>query len=28
VTAPLPDHMRKSWELLGLDPARFDADQD
>jgi 23S rRNA pseudouridine955/2504/2580 synthase len=28
VTAPLPDHMRKSWELLGLDPARFDADRD
>jgi 23S rRNA pseudouridine955/2504/2580 synthase len=20
VTAPLPDHMRKSWELLGFDP--------
>ena len=28
VTAPLPEHMRKSWELLGLDPARFDADRD
>ncbi|HEU4379871.1 MAG TPA: RluA family pseudouridine synthase [Hyphomicrobiaceae bacterium] len=28
VTAPLPEHMAKSWELLGLDPARFDADQD
>jgi 23S rRNA pseudouridine955/2504/2580 synthase len=28
VTAPLPDHMRKSWELLGLDAGRFDADQD
>jgi len=28
VTAPLPDHMRKTWELLGLDPTRFDADQD
>ena len=26
VTAPLPDHMRKAWELLGLDAARFDAD--
>jgi 23S rRNA pseudouridine955/2504/2580 synthase len=25
VTAPLPDHMRKAWELLGLDAARFDA---
>ncbi|KAB2917818.1 MAG: RluA family pseudouridine synthase [Hyphomicrobiaceae bacterium] len=28
VTAPLPEHMRKSWELLGLDPARFDADRE
>ena len=28
VTAPLPDHMLRSWELLGLDPTRFDADQD
>lgn len=26
VTAPLPDHMRKSWALLGLDPERFDRD--
>ena len=26
VTAPLPDHMRRTWDLLGLDPARFDAD--
>ncbi|RTL59731.1 MAG: RluA family pseudouridine synthase [Hyphomicrobiales bacterium] len=25
VTAPLPEHMRKSWELLGLDADRFDA---
>jgi 23S rRNA pseudouridine955/2504/2580 synthase len=25
VTAPLPDHMRRTWELLGLDAARFDA---
>jgi 23S rRNA pseudouridine955/2504/2580 synthase len=25
VTAPLPEHMRKSWELLGLDAERFDA---
>jgi 23S rRNA pseudouridine955/2504/2580 synthase len=25
VTAPLPEHMRKSWELLGLDSERFDA---
>ncbi len=28
VTAPLPEHMRKSWELLGLDPGRYDADQE
>jgi 23S rRNA pseudouridine955/2504/2580 synthase len=28
VTAPLPDHMRKTWELLGLDAGRFDADGD
>jgi 23S rRNA pseudouridine955/2504/2580 synthase len=26
VTAPLPDHMRKTWEMLGLDANRFDAD--
>ena len=26
VTAPLPEHMRRTWELLGLDPQRFDAD--
>jgi 23S rRNA pseudouridine955/2504/2580 synthase len=26
VTAPLPEHMRKAWELLGLDARRFDAD--
>jgi 23S rRNA pseudouridine955/2504/2580 synthase len=25
VTAPLPPHMRKTWELLGLDANRFDA---
>jgi 23S rRNA pseudouridine955/2504/2580 synthase len=25
VTAPLPEHMRRTWELLGLDAARFDA---
>ena len=24
VTAPLPDHMLKSWALLGLDPNRFE----
>lgn len=23
VTAPLPDHMKKTWDLLGLDPDRF-----
>ena len=28
VTAPLPEHMRRTWELLGLDAARFDADTD
>jgi 23S rRNA pseudouridine955/2504/2580 synthase len=27
VTAPLPDHMRRTWELLGLDAGRFDADR-
>jgi len=25
VTAPLPEHMHKSWALLGLDADRFDA---
>ena len=25
VTAPLPEHMRKTWRLLGLDENRFDA---
>ena len=25
VTAPLPDHMRRTWELLGLDAERYDA---
>ncbi len=24
VTAPLPDHMRQSWSLLGLDASRYD----
>ncbi len=28
VTAPLPEHMRKTWELLGLDEKRFDADHE
>jgi len=27
VTAPLPEHMRRTWELLGLDAGRFDADR-
>ncbi len=26
VTASLPPHMLKTWDLLGLDPNRFDAD--
>lgn len=26
VTAPLPAHMLATWELMGLDPNRFDAD--
>jgi 23S rRNA pseudouridine955/2504/2580 synthase len=28
VTAPLSDHMRKTWDMLGLDAKRFDADRD
>ncbi len=28
VTAPLPDHMLRSWEMLGLDANRFDRDDD
>jgi 23S rRNA pseudouridine955/2504/2580 synthase len=28
VTAPLPPHMARTWELLGLDANRFDADRD
>ena len=28
VTAPLPEHMRRTWELLGLDASRFDADRE
>ena len=28
VTAPLPEHMLRSWEMLGLDADRFDADTD
>jgi 23S rRNA pseudouridine955/2504/2580 synthase len=27
VTAPLPEHMRRTWEMLGLDAGRFDADR-
>ncbi|MEL7115401.1 MAG: RluA family pseudouridine synthase, partial [Pseudomonadota bacterium] len=26
LTAPLPDHMSKSWETLGWDPADVAAD--
>ncbi len=26
VTAPLPEHMRVTWELLGLDAERYDAE--
>ena len=28
VTAPLPEHMRRTWEMLGLDAGRFDAERD
>jgi 23S rRNA pseudouridine955/2504/2580 synthase len=28
VSAPLPAHMARTWELLGLDASRFDADRD
>jgi len=28
VTAPLPQHMRQTWEMLGLDAKRYDADGD
>jgi 23S rRNA pseudouridine955/2504/2580 synthase len=27
VTAPLPPHMRKTWDLLGLDAERFQSDR-
>ena len=27
VSAPLPAHMLQTWELLGLDPKRFEADE-
>ena len=26
LSAPLPDHMLQSFELLGFDPSRFDED--
>jgi 23S rRNA pseudouridine955/2504/2580 synthase len=28
VTAPLPAHMRRTWDLLGLDAERFDAERE
>jgi 23S rRNA pseudouridine955/2504/2580 synthase len=28
LTAPLPEHMKKSWETLGLDPHRYDIADD
>ncbi len=28
VTAPLPEHMRNTWELLGLDAERYDEDKE
>ncbi|MEQ1711882.1 MAG: pseudouridine synthase, partial [Hyphomicrobium sp.] len=28
VTAPLPDHMLRTWETLGLDPNRFGRDDE
>jgi 23S rRNA pseudouridine955/2504/2580 synthase len=27
VTAPLPEHMKKTWELLGLDVARYEKEE-
>jgi len=27
VTAPLPEHMKKTWELLGLDAKRYEKDE-
>jgi 23S rRNA pseudouridine955/2504/2580 synthase len=27
VTAPLPEHMKATWAMLGLDPTRYDADE-
>jgi len=28
VTAPLPEHMQRTWEMLGLDARRFDAGEE
>jgi 23S rRNA pseudouridine955/2504/2580 synthase len=28
VTAPLPEHMQRTWDLLGLNADRFDADHE
>lgn len=28
VTAPMPDHMKRTWSLLGLDESRYGDDQD
>jgi 23S rRNA pseudouridine955/2504/2580 synthase len=28
VTAPLPEHMQRTWEMLGLDASRFDAGEE
>ena len=28
VTAPLPDHMAQSWNLLGFDVARVDTSEE
>jgi 23S rRNA pseudouridine955/2504/2580 synthase len=27
VTAPLPEHMKRTWELLGLDPERYEGEE-
>ena len=27
LTAPLPEHMKKTWELLGLDAERYEKDE-
>ena len=28
VTAPLPDHMKRTWDTLGLDPDLFEGRED